>query len=203
MVAERGYGTYALLFLLVAGAFSLAMLVVSAGGEPLPGDEEILELVQRWEIGDVLPRQLVFESASVGAAVVVAVVLWRRGSRSVAVATLGASAAPLPGYLFKQIVARPRPFSVVVLGDPYSFPSNSTLLATAVGLWMILLALRYRNPHYEVVAAVTLVVAVLTGIQRVAVGEHWPSDIVGAWLTAGAWAVVLRMGLDRGRLRSS
>ena len=202
MVAERAYGTYTLLFLLAAGAFSLAMLVVSAEGEPLPGDEEILKLVQRWEIGDVLPRQLVFESASVGAAVVVAVVLWRRVSRSVGIATLVASTAPLPGYLFKQIVARPRPFSVVVPLDSYSFPSNSTLLAVAVALWMVLLALRYRSRPYGAVAAVMLVIAVLTGIQRLAVGEHWPSDIVGAWLTAGAWVIVVRVGWDRVWLRS-
>ncbi|MFQ5950694.1 MAG: phosphatase PAP2 family protein [Candidatus Geothermarchaeales archaeon] len=197
MVAERAFGTYILLFLLGMGAFSLVVLVALAGGGPLLGDEEILELVQMWEIGDVLPRQVVFESASIVAAVVMAVVLWRRVSRSVGIATLVASTAPLPGYLFKQAVGRPRPLSVVVLGDPYSFPSNSTLLAAAVGLWMVILALRYREPLYGAVAAVTLVLAVLMGIQRLAVGEHWPSDVVGAWLTAGVWVILVRAGSDR------
>jgi undecaprenyl-diphosphatase len=92
----------------------------------------------------------------------------------------------------KDYVARSRPPDPLVLTSGYSFPSGHTLNGTATyGLvalvvWRARLALALRRA--AVVAGVAI--AALIGLSRIALGAHWPTDVLAGWL-AGATLVAI------------
>ncbi|GAB7038802.1 MULTISPECIES: phosphatase PAP2 family protein [Catenuloplanes] len=123
--------------------------------------------------------------------VLLAVLLWWRGSRRVAlwaVTTIAAGGAL--GLLLKLLFGRDRPaFLDPVSSAPgYSFPSGHAMtaaLASAV-LLLMLLPLTDRLPYRRLVRAAmwaaALAVALGTGLSRVALGVHWTSDVLGGWI---------------------
>lgn len=128
------------------------------------------------------------------------------------VAVTGVGLAVLdPGV--KALVDRPRPlpdFAVTSAPGP-SFPSGhamTSLVTYGVLLLVFLPAIppRWRRP----VIALAAVIVVVVGITRVALGVHYPSDVVGGWLLGSVWLMVttaaLRVeradqGVRGGRLR--
>jgi membrane-associated phospholipid phosphatase len=84
----------------------------------------------------------------------------------------------------KDFVARPRPDDPVVSAYGYSFPSGHAFTSTvSYGLlafiaWRSDLPLRTRR--LIVAAAVPLVT--LIGCSRIALGVHYPTDVVAGWL---------------------
>lgn len=97
------------------------------------------------------------------------------------------------GALVKVIVQRPRPTAALVnmfapIND-YSFPSGHVLLFTAF-LGFLFFMLYTLVPHSTRRAlGLTLfgVLIPLVGVSRVYLGEHWPSDVVGAYLLGSLW----------------
>ena len=91
----------------------------------------------------------------------------------------------------KLIVGRARPNGVVVqdLVTPASFPSGHTV-RVVVTAWLIVLVawpwLRSRGLAIPAVIA-AIGISVLIGAARVAAGEHFPSDVLGAYLLSGAF----------------
>jgi undecaprenyl-diphosphatase len=131
-----------------------------------------------------------------GVAGVTAVVLWRRGKRRwalwavVTVAVGGGIDTPL-----KEIVARARPvFDVPVATAPgFSFPSGHALNAMLIGAGAVVLGWRGTRGRPAARAlllggATTLVV--VTGLDRVGLGVHYTSDVVGGWLIGLATVLV-------------
>lgn len=120
-------------------------------------------------------------------------VFWlvRRGARQLAlwVATT-MTVGGLLGPLLKLLVGRPRPH----LSEPLAhaaglaFPSGhavNAVLAAGVLLVVFLPAASRPAGRYAVCAA-ALVLAVVTGFSRVALGVHWISDVVAGWLLGTA-----------------
>jgi PAP2 superfamily protein len=72
---------------------------------------------------------------------------------------------------------------------PYegSYPSGHATVAMAIGLAALLAAPRVLRPT---VAAAAAAYATIIGVALVALGSHLPSDVVGGYLVAGAWAAV-------------
>ncbi|MBY0420669.1 MAG: phosphatase PAP2 family protein [Parvularculaceae bacterium] len=115
----------------------------------------------------------------------------RAGRRREAVAAalaLPVSAALAEGL--KALIARPRPDLVAHLGhaNGWSFPSGHALESAAV--WLTLAGLCSRAaPRLSpalMIAAVGLSLAVAAS--RVALGVHWPTDVVAGWLMGAAVA---------------
>lgn len=91
----------------------------------------------------------------------------------------------------KWLVGRPRPtFHLVAELD--SFPSGHTVHATLfLGLLWSLLEARGRTRACQILLPVFGIAVLLTGLSRVSLGRHWPTDVLGAFLIGalGLWLV--------------
>lgn len=112
-------------------------------------------------------------------------------------------------YTLKEIIASPRPTPDLVRiaerGESFGFPGgragNAVLFIGAL-TWIIGRHVESRAERFAVWIAAGLWI-VLTGVARIRVGAHWPSDILGAWLwTIPALLVITTLAnrLDRRRL---
>ncbi len=123
---------------------------------------------------------------------------WRERSFALELSVLFAVSA-IVNDLAKLVVHAPRPYWVsadvvpLELQDSFGFPSAHAQLA--ISMWGFI-ALRLGGP-WAAFAAAAVVVAV--GISRIALGVHYPVDVLGGWLIGAA---VLRRSSPSGRPRS-
>lgn len=123
---------------------------------------------------------------------------WRRASVA---ALLSAGVALAIGKVVSELVDRARPFvdepRGVHLFSPHAadpgFPSDHATAAFAIAT-----AIALRKPRWGVFA---LVAAAVLSVGRVALGVHFPSDVLaggalGAAVAIGLWWVPLRMRVD-------
>lgn len=113
----------------------------------------------------------------------------------------------LLNVVLKHIYQRARP----VFEEPlltlatYSFPSGHTVAATlfwgVVASYAVMTAQRWRV-RCAVVAGATLMVA-LTGISRIYLGAHYPSDVLGAMVEGCGWLAVCITGCSTLRRRQA
>jgi len=127
----------------------------------------------------------------------VAVILFVVGLRWEAVVVLVAAVGSSSlGQLIKIIVHRPRPgadlVTVVQQLSSYSFPSGHTLTYVAFFGFLIFLGYTLLKPSF--VRGVLFVILggmiALIGISRIYVGDHWASDVIGAYLLGSLWLVL-------------
>ncbi len=74
-----------------------------------------------------------------------------------------------------------------------SFPSGHSLMSALAYLTLAVL-MAEAQPHkgmkiYFVCVAATI--TILTGISRVYLGVHWPSDVLAGWLGGASWAMMI------------
>jgi undecaprenyl-diphosphatase len=124
----------------------------------------------------------------------VALAIFLAGKRWEAV---GAAFAAVGGAglnnLAKMIVARPRPDSSLITVEHHinngTFPAGHVLNFTAfAGFLAYLLAARLA-PSWRrtlLISVLVLLIAMM-GLARIHSGEHWPSDVLGAYLLGLAW----------------
>lgn len=96
----------------------------------------------------------------------------------------------LLGPLLKLLVGRPRPEVPTPLTQAVglAFPSGHALNA-ALAAGVLLVVFRPRAGRYAkrcAVWATALLLAVVTGFSRVALGVHWSSDVLAGWLLGAA-----------------
>jgi undecaprenyl-diphosphatase len=86
----------------------------------------------------------------------------------------------------KEAFARARPGLVTWLDhvDTYAYPSGHAAGAMVVLLLGALLLGGRRS------LSVALLAALAIGLSRIALGVHWPSDVVGGWLFGGGAALI-------------
>lgn len=124
-----------------------------------------------------------------------------RARHGVVAAVLSALLALAVAHLIGGLWDRPRPYEalgsvhlfVAPSGDP-SFPSDHATAAFAIAVALLL-----RNRRVGVVA---LMMAVVLSVSRVAVGVHYPSDILGGAVIGSLAALVLWVPLVRGPLHA-
>ena len=99
----------------------------------------------------------------------------------------------LPKTIIKAIVASPRPtddlITVTDFGGGFGFPSGHMTGGVAVLGMLAIIAVVRLGPGRARLVPPALVVALLTlaSFNRVDVGAHWPSDVLGSLLLAGIW----------------
>jgi len=104
--------------------------------------------------------------------------------------------------LVKDLIMRPRPAATLVhvlatLKD-FSFPSGHVMYYTGFFGFIVFLAFTLLKPSLKRTLLVVFfgLLVLLVGISRIYVGEHWASDVVGAYLL-GALTLVAIIQLYR------
>jgi undecaprenyl-diphosphatase len=121
--------------------------------------------------------------------IVLTIALWRwwgwGAGLAMALTSLGSSVA---SDAMKVFFARVRPDLVAQL-DPINspaFPSGHSTNAAAVYILFIILVPQARHPGWQMLAASAIL---LTGISRIMLGVHWPTDVIGGWLLGASFAL--------------
>ena len=157
------------------------------------------------EIGAAFSKVFSFIGGETGALLVLLFVLfcWRKetGQRLVLIVTAVNSWLPM----IKAAVLRPRPYMEYpdrvearvlvesgasegdIAAQGYSFPSTHSATAAAM---LIPIAAEVKKRWMWITA---IVVVTLVGISRVAVGMHYPTDVLAGWALGliGAWIIIM------------
>ncbi|MFF3276709.1 phosphatase PAP2 family protein [Streptomyces chrestomyceticus] len=126
---------------------------------------------------------------------VVAGCLVLRCPRAAVSAVAGAGVAVGVATLLKFLVGR------TIHGDNLSYPSGHTAFVTALALVMALLAAGRlglgRSAGMLLVLAAAVVAGAAMGWAQVALGAHYPTDVLGGWCTALALTPATAWLVDR------
>ena len=106
------------------------------------------------------------------------------------------SAFSLSGFwavsLLKDFFDRPRPSIVEHLSVPSStsFPSGHAANSTIVYILVAVALFSMIPGKYARFCLISgaFILAALIGISRIALGVHWPSDVLGGWIFGLSWA---------------
>jgi undecaprenyl-diphosphatase len=135
-------------------------------------------------LGDTAPRLL---AAGLG----ITLLLWlRRWQSALFLAGVLLSGISL-STLIKAWVARPRPDLVPHLDQfsSMSFPSGHALNSSLFYLTLALVLaplLKQRTAHWGLYG-LALISSLSIGLSRIALGVHWPSDVLASWVMAYSW----------------
>lgn len=187
------------------GALLVALTVLAAGVSTLPGDVWLTHLIQ-----EHLPAQLtgLMQLINDGGETTGALVFTLVCASALAVrhrldlAALLLLTIPLrfTNVLLKAFSASPRPTDELVrVTEPangYGFPSGHVMGATLLYGALLIITIRLVRPGKRRTALLSAILGLLllTGVARVYVGAHWPSDVVGGYL----WGSALLLGLTFG-----
>ncbi|HLC27861.1 MAG TPA: phosphatase PAP2 family protein [Dehalococcoidia bacterium] len=190
---------------------SLALSVLAAANDTLPGDTRIAQWLQKnplpgQDLSDAVRAMTATEVVlAVGGAV--SLILWLGGYRRQAMLlAVGLVALSILQFGVKEVVDRPRPDgSIVDIRAGYSspgFPSGHVMSGTYLYGFLIYLALTLPlgGSVSGVLGAVAAVIIALGGVVNVWLGVHWPSDVVGGCLWSALVLLPLIL-LDRHRAR--
>ncbi|WP_426564418.1 phosphatase PAP2 family protein [Angustibacter sp. McL0619] len=200
----------------------LALLIRDQSGAVVRFDQRVVQSTTGWairhevladiaEVGGYVLHPFVFRFA----VLVAAILLWRNGARTAALWVASTMlVGTLLGVALKAAVSRARPVldQPVSFASGFSFPSGHALNA-ALGCSLLVVLLwrpAGRRRHRVVLVAVAVVLTLLTGLDRLVLGVHFPSDVVAGWLVGGlvvaaswvAFGPVLRQRALRGAERA-
>lgn len=121
------------------------------------------------------------------------IALFVAGLRWESVCTLFASGGVVIGAIVKIIVYRPRPSAnlvhVLTQLPTRSFPSGHVLEFTCFGGFLVFLAYTLLKPSWIRTGLMSTLgsVILLMSVSRIYEGQHWFSDVMGAYLLGTLW----------------
>jgi len=186
---DRGAGAvWLLVALLGLGGFALLTIVI-AGGATFTFDQPLLTLFSSWNQLTTLWKAL-SDSANIPLIVIglgmVAWLFFTHHRREALVVLLILIAVTAGSEGVKQLVARQRPLGTdpAIPGVVYSYPSGHVLEALTIFGIIAIRGWRSSKPTAARVALVVLVIVevLLVGVARIALQEHYPSDILAGIL---------------------
>ena len=112
----------------------------------------------------------------------------RRRIPAAVVVGVSVAGAVAGNVLLKDLVARPRPDTVPAGAEvsEFSFPSGHAAATAALAV-AVVLAVAIAGRRRLAVAGAAAYVAI-AGAAQLVLGLHHPTDVLGGWLWAGAWA---------------
>jgi len=127
--------------------------------------------------------------------------LWLAGRRrDVVLLLVSVAGGQLLSLAVKRGFHRPRPELVPHGSWVYtsSFPSGHSMMSAVTYLTLGALLARAvpRRREKAFLVAWALVFTGLTGVSRVYLGVHWPSDVVAGWALGASWAVACWLVAD-------
>lgn len=195
----RGLLSIGLLLIVAA----LALGVAEKAGWTVAADRAGLFAIADALRGWGWPMPAMLFATWIGSAVVrlplaaaVAVALETRGDRRGALLLVAATVGALAGNdLLKTAFARVRPdlLPQLAVETSLSFPSGHAANGAAVYGAIAWVLVRNGAPGRVMWPAAVLLAAAI-GVSRVALGVHWPSDVVGGWLAGAGWLLVCAAG---------
>jgi len=129
--------------------------------------------------------------------VVSGAVVWRYLGRLEGGLVLAAGLSSLFDSAIKFVVNLPRPTAALVqvfaTEHGNGFPSGHALFAAVFLVFLAYLAATHlrRRGLRTLTFAVLLILILLTGVSRVYLGVHWPSDVLGGYLVGAVFLTVL------------
>ena len=188
---------------LTLGPF-LFLASLAHGEAPLPGDVSLARAVQAHLPEGLLPPFLALDAlgqrwtvAIYGGATIVA--LWLLRYRLPSLLVIAGLFGAQSNTLAKLLIARPRPDAGLVevhaTAQGFSFPSGDVQLFTIFfGLLFFLTPRLMTRPRAAVLCRIGCgLLMALVGLGRVALGVHWPSDVLGGYLLGGfiLWGLIM------------
>lgn len=179
-------------FAALVGFVYLAVLVKAT--PILPLDLQITRFVQAfhpdWFMGLMLAVSWAGYMPQAGGVGVLLVGILFFGGQTweASLAATSAAVAEILDFSIKIFIQRPRPpadlVHVTILLTSYSFPSGHVMFYTAFFGFVWYLAFFWMRPSWlrVLVLVVTGLLVALVGLSRVYLGEHWFTDVVGAYL---------------------
>ena len=184
----------------LAGVVAFAALAVAVHLSPtLPGDVTLAHLAQGWRppFLDGLLRGVSligYGPVALAISLLAAVGLYTLGRRRDAVFAVATLLGDAAAVVLKVVVARPRPEAAFAQELTFSFPSgHATHTFIFYGYLIVVVAALPLSATWRRVMQVALVLLIaLTGLSRVYLGAHWPSDVAGGWLLGALllWALL-------------
>ena len=168
----------------------------------LPGDVRISRMVQRGQEDkafDVFMHavsELGWQWPSVISRLTFSSLMWAAGFRMEGAFTAATWSGDVVTIVVKETVGRPRPSKdlvrVVHSLSENSFPSGHVVhYVTFYGFLFYVFFTHLRHGMWRNAALSLLAILVLMiGPSRVYMGEHWPSDVGGAYLVGSLWLAV-------------
>jgi membrane-associated phospholipid phosphatase len=146
--------------------------------------------------------------AMAAVAVILAVLVWRKRDRRLALAVLLIPAVGgLAILLLKPVFDRDRPLAdfrdVVASEKNESFPSGhsmGSLVGYGLAAYLLLLGVQHRRWRFAILTVVLLLVLAI-GFSRVYLGAHYLSDVVAGYLIGACWLIAAVALLERSRRR--
>ena len=133
--------------------------------------------------------------------------LFFAGLRWEAVSALFATISSVLGALVKLVVFRPRPSAdlvhVIQQLPSSGFPSGHVLSTTAFCGFLVFLCftlLKKSVGRTAMLAAISVLIG-LMGLSRIYLGQHWFSDVMGAYLLGSLWLTLTIRFYRWGKLR--
>lgn len=224
LLRARELVTMALVAVVAGGLWTFVEVAEAFAEEQVRALDEAVLLAMRepGDPADPLGPRWVEETArdltALGSTVILALVstaaalfLWMaRRPRHVALLVVSVAGGQLLTLALKRGFARPRPDLVPHAAFVYtaSFPSGHAMMSAVVYLTLGALLARVlpRRRMKLLVVACALAATVLTGLSRVYLGVHWPTDVIAGWAIGASWAVACWLAadfLDRRRGRGS